>query len=1265
MIVKDEEEVLERCLTSFIGDSTLFDEVVIVDTGSTDRTVEIAKSFGCKVYHFEWVRDFSVARNFAMSKVTTDYCMWCDADDVLLPTEFAKLKALKPNLTLDMYLMTYDYFQDQNGRSLSLLERERIHKNDSRFRFRYPIHEVIPMDSIPNLTWDKTGITITHKRTGAGYSADLNRNISMLEEALEKAEYKDDPRLRYYLAKECHDVGLLKRAIDELKRYLDMDQGFWEDRICAQFRLAQCQQAQAQYESDEGIRATLRSEARHNALRAIEIDDRWAEPYYVLGLLAWDHNNWHSAIRWFEICRQMPLPDVLSPLRPDFYQWLPNLQLCVMYDKIGNYELALERNREAARYRPNDSRMVHNETYLKGILNQKKIPNQPLKLNLGSGGKRYKDYINCDLFNADGVDEVFSLHDIPYADSTIQAIHSEHALEHLPQVEALAALREWHRVLIPGGEVHLQMPDLRSCCHKYIEAVEKGDKRLQDWYKWTIYGRQVTEGEIDRGQFHQTGFTLPEIKRELEDAGFVIDYGFNYDGYDTPSLEVRALKARGEVKIGWLGLNTSLDVPQYRIRTFHIDRYLRSRGYRSQIINCDTMLDYDILVFGRSAQDLQCMKLARKAGKRIIYDLCESLFQFNNPSYKEAIEYADIVVCCSNQLAEEVQANTSQQNVIVIEDAVESDFNVNCPYDLKKEVTVGWIGMGGNARHADRLRPMIESLGYRLITIHEHENADVKWGLDTWQQQLSTCDIAIAPVDAEAQPAKSSNKILTYMGFGIPVVASPLPAYEEVIEHGVNGYIATTDEEWERCLKALRYAEERKRIGTQGKETARQYSLDIIGHRWADILIDQGVDRTVDIIVTTYGGGKYLDACLKSIEANTNHPHNVIVVDAKERETNFSQTINQGIRQGNAPYVCFLNDDVIVTKGWLTPLVEQIKDNVGFCNPLSNCDKFWLHQYEMNVNGVDLGPGTTTMNDEGQICLKTESEPTVSPESLYSYYPPTSQRRIYQRDWVAFFATVMSRELINKVGLLDEDFRTGSEDLDYSTRASKFGYTCAVNENSFVFHFGGVSRKAHEDENYAKHQEEDKYNNDRVRFKYDRPLIVIQTGWAYNEWDANTLRERGLGGSETWAIRMAEEMAKLGPRVVVFAQTGKDKQIISGVEWYDQKDYQQFIDMNWIDVFIVSRYTQFLRNTPVRAGKKYLMLHDIFAIPGHGEGREWVREVYDNLDGVFVLSPWHKQFAAQWHGVPEDKFIITGNGIDLSRFEEQDGTRKKVRHGTH
>ncbi len=82
MIVKNEEKHLARCLSSV---KDVADEIVIVDTGSTDKTIEIAESFSAKIFHFDWVNDFSAARNFALSKCTGDWILYLDADEELNP----------------------------------------------------------------------------------------------------------------------------------------------------------------------------------------------------------------------------------------------------------------------------------------------------------------------------------------------------------------------------------------------------------------------------------------------------------------------------------------------------------------------------------------------------------------------------------------------------------------------------------------------------------------------------------------------------------------------------------------------------------------------------------------------------------------------------------------------------------------------------------------------------------------------------------------------------------------------------------------------------------------------------------------------------------------------------------------------------------------------------------------------------------------------------------------------------------------------------
>ncbi len=91
MIVKNEEEQIARCLASL---KPVAGEIIIADTGSTDRTIDICRAFGAQVHDFTWTNDFSEARNFSMSKATGQWVLIHDADEVISPRDYGKLRAI-------------------------------------------------------------------------------------------------------------------------------------------------------------------------------------------------------------------------------------------------------------------------------------------------------------------------------------------------------------------------------------------------------------------------------------------------------------------------------------------------------------------------------------------------------------------------------------------------------------------------------------------------------------------------------------------------------------------------------------------------------------------------------------------------------------------------------------------------------------------------------------------------------------------------------------------------------------------------------------------------------------------------------------------------------------------------------------------------------------------------------------------------------------------------------------------------------------------
>ena len=128
MIVKNEEAVLERILKPV---SQVMDAILIADTGSSDRTKEIAEQYTSQVFDFPWCDDFSAPRNFLLEKVRTDYWMWLDADDILDEKNLKKLKLLKASLDkkTDVVMMEYAVGFDTDGKATFSYYRERILRN--------------------------------------------------------------------------------------------------------------------------------------------------------------------------------------------------------------------------------------------------------------------------------------------------------------------------------------------------------------------------------------------------------------------------------------------------------------------------------------------------------------------------------------------------------------------------------------------------------------------------------------------------------------------------------------------------------------------------------------------------------------------------------------------------------------------------------------------------------------------------------------------------------------------------------------------------------------------------------------------------------------------------------------------------------------------------------------------------------------------------------------------------------------------------------
>lgn len=136
-----------------------------------------------------------------------------------------------------------------------------------------------------------------------------------------------------------------------------------------------------------------------------------------------------------------------------------------------------------------------------------------MKLNLGCGNKYLEGYTNCDLYNTSVCDKECDIRSIPYNDESVTEIIASHVLEHLPKNDVIVALKSCYRVLIHGGILKLEVPDLNWVLKDFLDAPEnqKWGHRIE-----RIYGLQCNMGE-----FHATGFTKERLIHLLADAMFI------------------------------------------------------------------------------------------------------------------------------------------------------------------------------------------------------------------------------------------------------------------------------------------------------------------------------------------------------------------------------------------------------------------------------------------------------------------------------------------------------------------------------------------------------------------------------------------------------------------------------------------------------------------------------------------------------------------------------------------------------------------------
>lgn len=325
MIARNNEDVLPRTLD---GVKDFIDEIIVVDTGSTDKTVEIAKSYGARVKHFEWCDDFAKARNYAFSLATGDWIMWLDTGDVLTPESQKTWVEIKnsPVLTdtkVEIISSPINRNFDSVGNVLSSgSSHPRLLRRSANPVWVGAVHEQVKTDN---------QFAVHHPDA---YINDIDRdkqqhnerNLKIIERLL--AEGDTSPRTKSLQGNELMALERYEEAVEAYQEYLEMDDN--EEGIYnAIIGVACC------------FRALEQQDNAHRALiRGIYNDPTRAEAFFHIGELYYEAKEFQSAIPFYQAIVGM-VPQVTGTFILHYcYGHLPWERLAFCHFALGNTNFA-------------------------------------------------------------------------------------------------------------------------------------------------------------------------------------------------------------------------------------------------------------------------------------------------------------------------------------------------------------------------------------------------------------------------------------------------------------------------------------------------------------------------------------------------------------------------------------------------------------------------------------------------------------------------------------------------------------------------------------------------------------------------------------------------------------------------------------------------------------------------------------------------------------------------------------------------------------
>lgn len=342
MIARDEEDNLAGCLLPV---KDIFDEIVVVDTGSQDKTVEMGQRLGAKVHSLPWEDDFARARNASLRYATGDWIFWMDADDRLERGEAIKLRRLAKSSPPDSYFLCRVISTEFNGTKTEFLQL-RLFPKLPGVRFENPVHEQV------SYSLDRLGlkgkislVRINHLgySNPEEYNRKVERNLKILQRQVEKSP--QDISIRYQLATNYNAKGMIKEAIRELRILLNRaqtDSSFPEITKMAHIILGNNYRKLGRFNL-----------ALQHYQRAGEVAPDDGLPNYCLGELFYKLGKITEAEANFEEIKRKGIRLGLASIPLAELRYFTSFYLAKCFDKRGEAQKASQEYKNALQIKPN------------------------------------------------------------------------------------------------------------------------------------------------------------------------------------------------------------------------------------------------------------------------------------------------------------------------------------------------------------------------------------------------------------------------------------------------------------------------------------------------------------------------------------------------------------------------------------------------------------------------------------------------------------------------------------------------------------------------------------------------------------------------------------------------------------------------------------------------------------------------------------------------------------------------------------------------